>query len=237
MRVEREILNQEQTVGILRKLVNDKYGPGIWGLKKENEKFSHEEMLFLFSRIFQAFGIDYIKEVRQTFPDCICIKADKEYTVELEPELSSFKEHINNPNHDLSKCNCIVCWKDDLDHYNNMRQKIDKNNIEVYELEKYYEENKIKDRFKSYEWKRKDFRKIPKNKLLILRAFIVSKEDILSTDHISKSAGIKGKALGGPLGNLGAHKEPLVTKHPDGWQLNKKYRENIIEVLKEFKYI
>jgi hypothetical protein len=237
MNVEREIPNQEQSLGRLRKVLKDKLGTGIWGLKKENEKFTHEEILFLFSRIFQMFGIDYIKEIRQNFPDCICIKDDKEYTIELEPVLSGFSEHIRNKRHDLSKCNCIICWKDDLEHYNYIRQEIDKYNIEVIELKRLYEENKIKDRFKSYEWKRKDFERLPKNKLLILKAFILKNKDILSTDEISDSTELKGKALGGPLGNLGVYKEPLINKHPDGWQLNKKYKENIIEVLKRFKYI
>lgn len=235
MSIEREIRNQEQSLGRLRKILKDKLGKGIWGLKKENEPFSHEEILFLFSRIFQAFGIDYIKEIRQSYPDCICIKDDKEYTIELEPVLSGFRDHIYKD--DLSKCNCIICWKDDLERYNNIRQEIDKNNIEVIELKILYEENKIKDRFKSYEWKRKDFERLPKNKLLILKAFIVSNSDILSSDKISDSTGLRGKALGGPLGNLGVYKEPLINRHPDGWQLNKKYRKNIIEVLKRFNYI
>lgn len=235
MKVEREIPNQEQSLGRLRKILKDKLGTGIWGLKKENQLFTHEEILFLFSRIFQAFGIDYIKEIRTSYPDCICIKDNKEYTIEFESLLSTFRNHINND--DLSKCNCIICWEDDLDRYNNIRLEIDKNNIEVIELKRLYEENKIKDRFKSYEWNRKDFESLSKSQLLILKAFIVLDSDILSSDKISDSTGIRGRALGGPLGNLKHYKEALINKHPDGWQLNRKYRDKIIEVLRKFKYI
>lgn len=48
-------------VGILKKIVNDKLGEGFWGLKKEKDKFTHEEIVFLFARIFRALGFDHIK--------------------------------------------------------------------------------------------------------------------------------------------------------------------------------
>jgi len=235
MKANRTIPNQEQSLGRLRKMIKDKLGPGIWGLIKESHNFTHEEILFLFSRVFTTFGIDYIKEIRTSFPDCICVKDNKEYTIEFEPLLSSFRDHINKD--DLSICHCIVCWKDDLDSYNILRQEIEKNNIEVIELKTFYEEEKIKDRFSNYEWSRKDLESLSKKQLLALRSFILLKSDILTSIEISKSTDIKGKALGGVIGGFKYKKEPLIQKHPDGWQFNKKYREKIIGVLKKFELI
>jgi hypothetical protein len=65
-------------------------GEGIWGLEKK-DNFTHEEILFLFARVFPIFGIDYIKLIRTNYPDCICVMDGNEVGIEIESVLSSFR--------------------------------------------------------------------------------------------------------------------------------------------------
>lgn len=109
-------------VARLKAISRDKLGEGIWGLKKTKDKFTHEEIIFLFSRIFNALGFDYIKEIRTEYPDCICVRENKEVGIEFEPILSSFADHIQK--HDLNSCQYIVCWKDDLNPSDSILQEI-----------------------------------------------------------------------------------------------------------------
>lgn len=220
----------------LRKAIKDNLGVGIWVLNKEDENFTHEEILFLFSRIFPVFGIDYIKEIRTNFPDCICVKDDQDIAIEFEPILSSFRDHISKD--DLSKCHYIVCWKDDLELHNPIREEIIKNKIAVIQLKQFYEEGKVKSRIKSIEWNEKDFDKLSENQLKALYAFIALDKDILTREDISKYINVKGKGLGGVLGGFKSSKEWLVRVHPKGgWQFNKKYRQKIIDTIKKFEII
>ena len=54
-----------------KKIIKDILGEGIWGLKKEDNKFTHEEIVFLFARIFYALGFDYVKKVRTAYSGAI----------------------------------------------------------------------------------------------------------------------------------------------------------------------
>lgn len=129
-----QLKSLQQQVAIQKKIVRDKLGTGIWGLDKK-ENFTHEEIVFLFASVFPVFGIDSIKLIRTTYPDCICFKDGKEVGIEFEPSLSSFKDHINKD--DLSKCQYIVCWDNDLPLHSDIQMEIDKNYIQVLQLKEF----------------------------------------------------------------------------------------------------
>ena len=217
----------------LRKAVKDKLGKGVWGLVKSNDKFSHEEILFLFARIFQTFGIDHIVEIRTNFPDCKCIKDGEQIAIEFEPILSNFQDHVSND--DLSKCQCIVCWEDDLGVHSHIREEISKHNIQVIQLKQLFEEGKVKKRTQSIQYTDKDFRKMTLNKLKLLYAFVSQDKEILTSEEISNFTGIKGKSLGGVIGGFSPMKDWIVRQHPKGWEINDKYKQKIIKNIKELK--
>lgn len=153
--MQENILNVlKQQNARLRKAVKDKLGEGVWGLKKNDDKFSHEEILFLFARVFQAFGIDHIVEIRTNFPDCKCIKDGEQIAIEFEPLLSNFQDHVSND--DLNKCQFIVCWEDDLGVHSHVKDEINKHNIQVIQLKQLFEEGKVKKRTQSIEYTDKD---------------------------------------------------------------------------------
>jgi hypothetical protein len=234
----KEINSLQGRVAVLSKIANDNLGDGVWGLKRDDNKFSHEEILFLFARIFPVLGIDYIIKVRTEFPDCICMKGGEEFTIELEPLLSNFKDHLYK--HEINKCNCIVCWKDDLGRYDSLIKELENHNIEVIELEKYYEELKIKDRKTSLEWGLEDIKKLGTNQLRILKCFIDYDKDILTTENLIEYFKgrdyLQGKSLGGAITGFTQRKkkEPLISIHHKGWLLNSKYKDKIIQTLKNF---
>jgi hypothetical protein len=122
----------------LKKIVRDPLGEGIWGLKKEDNKFTHEEIGFLFARIFYALGFDYVKKVRTEFPDCICYREGQEVGIEFEPALSLSRDHIQK--HNLDSCQYIICWEDNLESYDPMIDEIKGKHIKVIELKKIFEE-------------------------------------------------------------------------------------------------
>lgn len=227
----KQVESLKQQNARLRKVVKDKLGREVWGLDKK-DKFTHEEIVFLFARVFPVFGIDYIKKVRSSYPDCICVKDDKEIAIEFEPVLSSFRDHINKDK--LTQCQYIVCWKDDLELHSPIKEEIQKHDITVIELRRFYEEGKVKDRTKSLEWSRKDMQRFTENQLKLLYAFVALEKDILTSEEISKFTKVKGKALGGVIGGFTQSKEWIIRKHPRGWQFNKKYKQKVIEVVREF---
>ncbi|MGD0627564.1 MAG: hypothetical protein ABSB32_23050 [Thermodesulfobacteriota bacterium] len=213
-------------VARLKTIVKDKLGYGIWGLKKEKteDKFTHEEIIFLFARIFRALGFDYIKKIRTEFPDCICIRENQEVGIEFEPVLSSFGNHIQE--HDLNLCQYIVCWEDDLKLHDSISEEIRKFGIEILELKKIYEELKIKDKDKPTGI---DLRRLKEIQLKILKAFIQREKDILTKEEIAEETGIHGKALGGPLGSFvllqKTRNDWLVMQRPDRkWEINPQHK-------------
>jgi len=232
--MQENILNKlKQQNARLRKAVKDTLGEGVWGLKKSNEKFSHEEILFLFARIFPVFGIDHIVEIRTNFPDCECIKDGEKIAVEFETVLSNFRDHISND--DLSKCRCVVCWEDDLDVYSPIREEINKHKIQVIQLKQLFEEGKVRRRTQSLEYTEKDFRGMTLNKLKLLYAFVSRNKEVLTSEEISNFTKIKGKPLGGVIGGFSPQKDWIVRQHPEGWQFNNKYRQKIIKTIKDLK--
>lgn len=227
-----QLKSLQQQVAILRKVVQDKLGTGIWGLDKK-ETFTHEEIVFLFARVFPVFGIDFIKEIRTTYPDCICVRDGEEVEIEFEPLLSSFKDHINNK--ELSKCQYIVCWKNDLPLHSNIQKEIDKNDIQVLQLKEFYEANVVKDRIKSVVWTRKDIMRLRTNQLKVLSAFIDLDKEILTNDEIRNHIKIEGKPLGPVLASFTKNLDWLIRKHHSGgWQFNMTYKQEVIDTLKKF---
>ncbi len=230
---DRKLDSLRQQNGRLRSIVKDKLGEGTWGLVKNNENFSHEEILFLFARIFPALGIDYIKAIRTNLPDCICVKDEKEIGIEIEPVLSAFNDHLRKD--DLRKCQYIVCWKDDLNLTSNMMEQINKNNIQIIQLKQLYEEGIVKERERSIEYTTRDFMKMSENRLKVMNAFISLDKNILTTQEIMKFTDAKGKALGGTM-QFPSSKEWIIRRHPRGWEFNSRYRQKIIDTFKTLKF-
>jgi hypothetical protein len=227
-----QLKSLEQQVAILKKVVRDKLGTGIWGLDKK-ENFTHEEIVFLFARVFPVFGIDFIKEIRTVYPDCICVKDGKEVAIEFEPLLSSCKDHVNNK--ELYKCQYIVCWKNDLPLHSSIQKEIDENNIQVLQLKEFYEANIVKDRIKPVVWTRKDMEKLKTNQLKVLSAFIEIDQEILTNDEIGNHIRIAGKTLGPVLSSFTKNQDWLIRKHHSGgWQFNMRYKQEVIDTLKKF---
>jgi hypothetical protein len=234
------IYSLKSKVAILRKFASDRLGEGYWGLDKDSdEKFTHEEILFLFARIFHAIGFDAIKKVRTTFPDVIATEDGVDKGIELEPLLSSFKRHLKARD-DLSLCDYIVCWKNDLPRRDELHKTLTNNNIEVIELIKFYELTKVTRKITKLVFERKDIEKLTDGQLRVLRVFIQDDKDIISKDEMQKRLGKPGKVIGPWIGGLtrsAKSKLWLVRETPRGYQYNKKYKRLVKEVLKEFDYI
>jgi hypothetical protein len=232
----KETRSLKQQIARLRKVARDQLGEGFWGLRKDAQNFTHEEIIFLFARVFSAYGIDYIREIRTNYPDCICVKEAQEIGIEFEPLLSSFQSHLAK-NDDLTKCQYIVCWKDDLEIHSPLRQEIERHNINVIELEHLYKDFRIKKRNQSIEWTESEMERLGVNQLKVLNAFISLDKDILKKEDIGDSVNIHGRGLGGALKGfteMAKRKEWLVRKHPMGWQFNKKYRQKVVSTIKKF---
>jgi hypothetical protein len=215
----------------LKKLTRDRFGPGVWGLQKSSTDFTHEEVLFLFARVFKVLGFDHVKEVRTGFPDCICVREGEEVTVEFEPKLSLFRDHLAK--HDLSKCNFIVCWRKDLDSYDPMTEEIKEHNIEVIELEEWYKKVAIKNPWDRVVITDEDLRCLSLGQKRILRAFIEAGKNKLTIRELENSTQLFGRSLTGPLSGFTKRKERLVRKagnrgHRE-YELNAKYKGLIVK--------
>jgi len=232
----KETKSLKQQNAILRKIARDQLGEGIWGLRKDIQRFTHEEIVFLFARVFSLYGIDYVKEIRTNYPDCICVKEAQEIGIEFEALLSGFQSHLANSD-DLTKCQYIVCWKDDVEIHSPLRHEIERHKINVLELERLYNDFRVKRRSQSVEWTENEMARLKPNQLKVLNVFISLDRDVLKTGDIGDSLNIHGRALGGALKGfteMAKRKEWLVRKHPMGWQFNKKYRQKVVTTIKEF---
>jgi hypothetical protein len=232
----KEVMVLKAQLAKCRAIARDRLGHGVWGLE-EKDKFTHEEIVFLFARIFPYLGFNHIKRVRTDFPDCIGVIEDKEVGIEFEPALSSFKNHIEKD--DLSLCQYIVCWEDDVSLYDPIGEEIKKFNIRIIQLKKIYEEIGLKRLQKGPI--DIDKLKLKPNQLKILKAFIDLGTNTLTMEEIAEATGIHGKALGGPLGAFillqkGKIGPWILRQLPDKkWELNSQHRSKIIERLKELK--
>jgi len=205
-------------------------GRGFWGLQKETENFTHEEIVFLFARIFNTLGFDYIKVIRTSFPDCVCIKDNAEVGIEFEIKLSGF----NHPN--LKKCQYIVCWQNDLDSDSALYEEIISNNIKIIELKKKYEEGRIKNLGSHIAYSERDLIRLSDNQKLVLKAFINSKKNELKIDEMRELTELDGRGLGGALSGFTQRQKKdwlIRRKGRSIYSLNTNYRDNIEAGIRE----
>ncbi len=222
----------------LKAELNEKLGKGYGGLKKNNDTFSHEEIVFLFARVFNYLGFDSIKEIRTPYPDCICIRDDKEVTIEFEPLLSAFRDHLNKD--DISECQYIVCWDNDTKRFDAVSVAVDKHNIVVIKLKEVYKE--LATRKKRFTWIYNEtfFRNLHTNQKELLKVYIETKKDILSIDEIRDYTKLAGRGLGGFLSGFTQTEkyrgDYLIRKQRGkkkftSYELNPKYRSIISKLI------
>jgi len=93
--------------------------PGKWGTPRQPkplnelgllfEPQSHEEVMFLFSKLHEKIGFPYITKIQKEFPDVFAIDNDRVVrTIEIETYSSQF-------DHPPEGCNFIVCWENDTE--------------------------------------------------------------------------------------------------------------------------
>jgi len=221
----------KQANASLRRVAGQWLGSGYWGLNpEENRKFSHEEIIFLFSKVHTYLGFESILLIQQEYPDCLVLKQGQKKYIEFEPKLSDF-DHTNDD--DLSKCNYIVCWEDDLDESKLLKKRIKEAGIEIVELKKHWELTKVSKYTKHFEWNRRDFELMRPGKISILSAFIKSGKEFLTHEEVQEYSGKKGKSYGGAKKGFfeQEQREWLIRDVKDGLRVNRKYWDIIKEVL------
>jgi len=225
---KKKITTLEARIRGLKGAASRTLGKGFWGLKKEKEDFSHEEIVFLFARIFNSLAFDYVKEIKVPFPDCVCIEDNDQKGIEFEVKLSDFSNHLNSPN--LKKCQYIVCWENDLDSDNPLYETIKSNNIGIIELKRKYDEGKIKSLKSQLAYSDRDLLRLSDNAKKILRAFIASGKNELTRDEIKELTELQGQGLGGALSGFTQreNKEWLVRrKGRSMYSFNTNYKDKI----------
>lgn len=238
MSSDKKIEKIENRLAICRKAASDNLGIGFWSLNpEENHRFTHDEIIFLFARILNVLNFDYIETIRQEFPDCIAVQNNSRRFIEFEPYLSNFN-HLKEIENGI-KCDCIICWENDLDNYSSLKENLENRNIEIIELKSIWSEIKTKIPKKGFYYTKSDFERMKRNRLLVLSAFIKLNKNLLSKKEISDEIGIKGKSLGGSLtGHFQEKNKDWIIKHSHGlYKFNEKYRALLLQVLKEDEII
>jgi hypothetical protein len=69
---------------------------------------NEQGVVVLFAQQCQQAGYE-ILEISETYPDAIIRKDDIEYKIEFEYNANNFVAH----NHDIRRCDLIVCWEND----------------------------------------------------------------------------------------------------------------------------
>lgn len=73
------------------------------------EPQTHDEVVFLFSKLHTEIGFPYITQIQTTYPDIQALDNDRTLKrIEIETFASQF-------NHDPKGCDVIVCWENDLE--------------------------------------------------------------------------------------------------------------------------
>ena len=73
------------------------------------EPQTHEEMMFLFSKLHEKAGFPYITKIQAAYPDVYALDNDRTVKrIEIETYASQF-------DHDPKGCEYIVCWENDLE--------------------------------------------------------------------------------------------------------------------------
>jgi len=232
-----ELKSLKQSHNKLRGMVADRLGKGYWGIEIRDDFPTHEEMVFLFSKVHIPLGFETIKKIQTEFPDCEAIKDGNTIAIEFEPKLSAFKDHQN----EIKKCNCVICWEDDLEDYNFIKEQIRKHNIEIIVLKDVWEQFKIKEALpKNIEWAEKDFRKLSELQLRILSPFIIEDKLSLTKEEIQQISKERGKATGGALAGLLTHtnkRYPILKQLSHKYILDDRCRSFLTKILKESKMI
>jgi hypothetical protein len=74
------------------------------------EPQSHDEVMFLFSKLHEKIGFPYITKIQATYPDVFALDNDRMIKrIEIETYASQFEGH------DPKSCDFIVCWENDLE--------------------------------------------------------------------------------------------------------------------------
>lgn len=68
------------------------------------EPQTHEEMIFLFSKMHEKIGFPYVTQIQTAYPDVLAL--DNNRTV---------KNFASQFHHDPKGCDFIVCWENDLE--------------------------------------------------------------------------------------------------------------------------
>jgi len=238
---DRELRSLQQLVARLRGLTRQRLGEGVWGLEKEpTASFSHEEIVFLFARIFQALDLDTVQEIRTQYPDCVARMDDQVKYIEFEPFLSSFRPHAAND--DLGMCDYIICWVDDLQPHDDLRNLLVENEIEVIELRDIYEKTRPEDTLPPlpFRYTEDDIRRLPGKKLRMLWAFARTGESFLTKEQLAEVTGVRGRGLGGALKGFteqAKRRDWLLRQWGDGlWEFNDYYRAMVERVLRQAPY-
>jgi len=90
-----------------------------WGLPKPPEPLnklgllfeprSHDEVMFLFSKMHEKIGFPYITKIHTAYPDVLALDNDRTVKrIEIETFASQF-------DHNPKGCDFIVCWENDLE--------------------------------------------------------------------------------------------------------------------------
>lgn len=232
----KEFQSLRQSHSKLRGLVANRLGDGYWGIEIRGDFPTHEEMVFLFSKIHSALGFEIIKIVRTEYPDCEAIKDGNAVTIEFEPKLSSF-DHQN----EKEQCNFIICWEDDLEDYNPIKEHIRRHNIEVISLKDMWEKFKTKEKLpKRTVWTERDIRKLSELQVDILSAFILTNKKSMTKEEIQEISKQRGKSTGGALAGLTSDTQklyPILKIVFNNYVLEDRCRPLLTKVLKEYKKI
>ena len=87
-------------------------------------------VVLLFGMYHRELGFPYIIKVQRAFPDMIALDEDGNYCrIEFEYRASNFLQH----GHDLQKCDYIICWTDDLESGNPIKDKVISLKEEIFE--------------------------------------------------------------------------------------------------------
>jgi hypothetical protein len=89
------------------KLTRDQYKSMKSKILGMDDPASEAGVFCLFSKIHRFLGFQFIKEIKDRFPDCIALDNEgKEVRIEFEESSSKF-------DHNEKECDFIICWRDD----------------------------------------------------------------------------------------------------------------------------
>jgi hypothetical protein len=111
-----------------------------------NPTLEHE-VVILFSLLIPYLRESYvIDEYPDTFPDCFALRDGQRVGIEFEVLASYFYDHKHDKDVNLTKCNIIVCWKNDIRNTTKRNDtellNVKGHEIEIIALDRMLEKNK-----------------------------------------------------------------------------------------------